>query len=40
MRPEACTEDVKLVLMVSSGPSNSVLRYYRARELERELLKC
>jgi len=34
MRPEACTKDVQLVLMVSSGPSNSVLRSKWRREVE------
>ena len=36
MRPEPCTEDVQLVLMVSSGPSNSVLRYYTDTDTQKE----
>ena len=38
MRPEPCTEDVKLVLMVSSGPSNSLLRWETGGKKGR--LKC
>lgn len=34
MRPGPCTEDVQLVLMVSSGPSNSVLRSKWRKEVE------
>lgn len=34
MRPGPCTEDEQLVLMVSSGPSNSVLRSKWRKEVE------